>query len=144
MPAASHQPQQCRFMLRGASLKISPAVHEHRPEANGNAHLQLPNSYLVPKPLKWQADQIIYTDDSIRNTGEPEYYRSGTGVFRPASGIGPCIHLCINPIGHQYGVGNTIQRAETVGLFQALSIEHHHHTRVIATDSLCATYIANI
>ena len=117
------------------------ALYEYRPEVNGNAHLQLPNSYLVPKPLKWQADQVIYTDGSIQDTGEPEYYRSGTGVFRPASGIGPCIHLCINPVGHQYGVGNTIQRAETVGLFQAFSIEHHHHSRVIAIHSLCAMYM---
>ena len=53
-------------------------LHEHRPEVNGIAHLQFSNSYLVLKPLRWQADQINYTDGSIRDTGEPEYYRSGT------------------------------------------------------------------
>ena len=93
------------------------------------------------KPLNWQADQIIYTDGSVRVNGEPEYYRSGTGVYWPSSEIGPCIQLCINLIGDQYGVGNTIQRAETVGLHQALSVNHPHHTRVIATDSLCAMYM---
>ena len=97
----------------------------------------LPANCLVPKPLKWQADQIIYTDGSIRDTGESCYYRSGTGVYRPASDVGPSIQLCIDPIGRQYGVGNTIQRAETVGLHQALSVPHCYHERVIATDSMC-------
>ena len=81
----------------------------------------LPANCLVPRPLKWQADQIIYTDGSIGETGETGYYRSGTGVHRPASDVGPSIQLFIDPIGRQYGVGNTIQRAETVGLHQALS-----------------------
>ena len=101
----------------------------------------LPREFFVIKPLKWNADQIIYTDGSVRDTGEPEYYRSGTGVYRPASGIGPAIQLCIDPIGDQYGAGNTIQRAEMVGLQHALSIDHSHHTRIIATDSLCAMYM---
>ena len=101
----------------------------------------LPREFFAIKPLKWNADQIIYTDGSVRDTGEPEYYRSGTGVYRPASGIGSAIQLCIDPIGDLYGAGNTIQRAEVVGLQHALSIDHSHHTRIIATDSLCAMYM---
>ena len=61
----------------------------------------LPGSCLVPKPLKWQSDQIIYTDGSIPDTRETGYYKSGTGVYRPASGVNPSIHLCIDPIGRQ-------------------------------------------
>ena len=55
--------------------------------------------------------------------------------------LAPSVQLCIDPIGRQYGVGNTIQRAESVGLHQALSVPHCHHERVIATDSLCAMYM---
>ena len=62
---------------------------------------------------------------------------------RMAQGVSSAsMHMATPPAaGHQCGVGNTIQRAETVGLFQALSIKHHRHTRVIATDSLCAMYM---
>ena len=60
--------------------------------------IRLPDSCLDPKPLKWQADQIICTDGSIRDTGELGYYRSGTGVYRPASDVGPSVQLCIDPI----------------------------------------------
>ena len=97
--------------------------------------------YNTEKPLKWQADQIIYTDGSVRDTGEPEFYRSCTGVYRPASEVGPSLRLCIDPIGESYGVANTIQRAESVGIQHALAVEHTHHTRVIAMDSLCAMYM---
>ncbi len=97
--------------------------------------------YNTEKSLKWQADQIIYTDGSVRDTGEPEFYRSGTGVYRPASEVGPSLRLCIDPIGESYGVANTIQRAESVGIQHALAVEHTHNTRVIAMDSLCAMYM---
>ena len=70
-----------------------------------------------------------------------EWPLHATGVYRPASNTGPAIQLCIDPIGDQYGVGTTIQRAEMVGLQHALSIDHSHHTRIIATDSLCAIYM---
>ena len=59
----------------------------------------IPDAFLETKPLKWQAEQIIYTDGSVRDTGEPEYYRSGAGVHRPASDMGSCTDLCINPTG---------------------------------------------
>ncbi len=103
--------------------------------------IALPQEYTTLKPLKWRAEQIIYTDGSVRDTGEPEFYRSGTGVYRPPSDAGPCIQLCINPIGDRYGVANTIQRAEMVGVKHALSVAHTHSKRIIATDSLCAMYM---
>ena len=58
-------------------------------------------------------------------------------VYRPNSRIGPSSQSCIDPIG-RHGVGNTIQRAESVGLHQALAVPYCLHERVIATDCLYA------
>ncbi len=103
--------------------------------------IALPQEYTALKPLKRRAEQIIHTDGSVRDAAEPEFYRSGSGVYRPPSNAGPCIQLCINPIGDRYGVANTIQRAEMVGVKHALSVAHSHSKRITATDSLCAMYV---
>ena len=44
--------------------------------------------------------KLIFTDGSIRDTGELGYYKSGTGIYRPASDVGPSlsVQLCIDPI----------------------------------------------
>ena len=145
LPSLSNQLQMSTlpfFAPRGCTDDIPDSEERSREHSNTPGQgAPLPDSCLEPKPLKWQADQIIYTDGSIRDTREPGYYRSGTGVYRPASDVGPSVQLCIDPIGRQYGVGNTIQRAECVGIHQALSVPHCHHERVIATDSLCAIYM---
>ena len=73
------------FAPRGCTDDIPDS--EERPREPSDT--PLPDSCLDPKPLKWQADQIIYTDGSIRYTREPGYYRSGTEAYRPASDVGP-------------------------------------------------------
>lgn len=62
-------------------------------EPGREGSMTVPSHFLALKPLRWRADQIIYTDGSVRDTGEPEYYRSGTGVYRPPSEIGPCVQM---------------------------------------------------
>ena len=103
--------------------------------------MDLPDRFLETKPLRWQANQIIYTDGSIRDTDKPEYYRCGAGVHRPASDQATSLDICIDPIDDQYGVANTIQRAEAVAIQHALEIDHSLSSRVIATDSLCVMYM---
>ncbi len=80
----------------------------------------------------------------VRDAGEPEFHRSGIGLYRPPSHIGPCIQLCINSIGNKYGVANTIQRAEMVGVEHALSVTHSHSKRIVAADSSCVIYMAMV
>ena len=84
----------------------------------------LPQSYKQQLPILWPRNEIIYTDGSARDTGHPNGYRSGTGIFRFASSRGPAVELCIDPIDYHTGVANTIQRAELVGIFKALPMDH--------------------
>ena len=83
----------------------------------------------------------ISIDGSARNTGVPDFYSSGTGIFRPASRAGPQVELRIDPIDNNTGVANTIQRAELVGIFKALQIAHTSRELIICTDSLASMYM---
>ena len=89
----------------------------------------------------WPRNEIIYTDGSARDTGHPDGYRSGTGVVRFASSRGPAVELCIDPIDYHTGVANTIQRAELVGIFKALQVDHAGSNLMICTDSLASMYM---
>ena len=116
------------------------------PRVNHNA--VLPNELFVTKPLKWRADQIIYTDGSIRDTGGPEYCRSGHSMQQACIAQHPTLALQSSSVLIQLGTSMEwalqylyLQRAEMVGLQHALSIDHSHHTRIIGTDSLCTMYM---
>ena len=55
--------------------------------------------------------------------------------------MGPAIELCIDPIYYHTGVANTIQRAEPVGIFKALQVDHSGSNLMICTDSLASMYL---
>ena len=55
-----------------------------------------------------------------------------------ASSRGPAIELCIDPINYHTGVANTIQRAELVGTFKALQVDHSGSNLMICTNSLAS------
>ena len=101
----------------------------------------LPQSYAQEISRLWPRNEIIYTDGSAQDTGHPDGYRSGTGVFRFASSRGPAVELCIDPIDYHMGVANTIQRAELVGVFKALQVDHAGSNLMIYTDSLASMYM---
>ena len=92
-------------------------------------------------PVLWPRDEIINTDGSSRNTGKPNFWRSGTGILRFPSKAGPQVELLIDPIDYNTGVANTIQRAELVGIFKALQIAHESQNIIICTDSLASMYM---
>ena len=83
----------------------------------------------------------FYTDGSARDTGHPDYYESGTGIFRFASPAGPALVMRIDPIDYNTGVVNTIQRAALVGIFKALQVDPAGSDLMICTDSLASMYI---
>ena len=139
IPGSNSQPHLPFFAPKGYSAEIADT--DAGPRLGYLEAEELPHEFHEFGSLKWKANEIIYTDGSVRDTGEPEYYRSGSGVHRPASSIGPQVDDCIDPIGDMYGVANTIQRAEAVGVQHALGIHHPCSTRVIATDSLCIMYM---
>ena len=55
--------------------------------------------------------------------------------------MGLAIELCIDPIDYHTGVANTIQRAELVGIFKALQVDHAGSNLMICTDSLASMYM---
>ena len=109
--------------------------------------LYLTQSYAQQLPTLWPRNEITYTDGSARDprvdTGHPDgySYRTGTGVFRFSSSRGPAVELCIDPIDYHTYVANTIQRAEPVGIFKALQVDHAGPNLMICTDSLASMYM---
>ena len=101
----------------------------------------LPEHYKRQAQILWPRTEIVYTDGSARDTGKPDYYRSGTGVFRFESAIGGRVELRIDPIDYHIGVANTIQRAELVGIYRALQLRHNGLNLMICTDSLTSMYM---
>ena len=85
-------------------------------------------------------DSGLEMESSIQ-TGHPNGYRSGAGIFRFASSRGPAIELWINPIDYHTWVANTIQRAKLVGIFKALQVDHSGPNLMIYTDSLASMYM---
>ena len=61
--------------------------------------INLPDSYAHQVPILWprSRNEIIDTDGSARDTGHPDYYRSGTGIFRFVSPAGPALEMRIDP-----------------------------------------------
>ena len=106
-----------------------------------SSDVYLPQIYAQQLPRLWPRNEIIHTDGSARDTGHPDGYRSGTGVFRFASSRGPAVELCIDPIDYHTGVANTIQRAEPVGIFKALQVDHSGPNLMICTDSLASMFL---
>ena len=102
---------------------------------------QLPEHWRQQERTLWPRKEVIYTDGSARDTGRPDYYRSGTGIFRFESRCGFRIELQIDPIDYHIGVANTIQRAELVGIYKALSIDHAGSDLLLCTDSLSSMYM---
>ena len=49
--------------------------------------------------------------------------------------------MCIDPFDYNTGAANTIQRAELVGIFKALQVDHAGSSLKICTDSLASMYI---
>ena len=114
------------------------------PAALQDVYLPHDQSYTQQLPILWPRNEIIYTDGSARDTGHPDGYRSGTVIFRFASSRGPAVELCIDPIDYHTGVATTIQRAELVGIFKALQVDHSNHSGpnlMICTDSLASMYM---
>ena len=56
--------------------------------------------------------------------------------LHPVLPVGPRVELCVDPIDYNTGVANTIQRAELVGIYKALQIDHASPDLLICTDSL--------
>ena len=102
---------------------------------------QLPGHWRQQDQILWPRKKIIYTDGSARDTGKPDYYRSSTRIFRFESGCGPRMELWIDPIDYHLGVANTIQRAELVGIYKALSVDHAGSDLLLCTDSLSSMYM---
>ena len=143
IPAAHHNPDQKVYPPRGFEAATTP---ESLPEpaaldAYAVQAVNLPDSYMQQVSTLWPRNEIIYTDGSARDTGHPDRYRSGTGVFRFASTAGPALELRIDPIDYHTGVANTIQRAELVGIFKALQVDHDSPEMIICTDSLASMYM---
>ena len=103
--------------------------------------INLPDSYMQQVSTLWPRNEIIYTDGSARDTGHPDRYRSGTGVFRFASTAGPALELRIDPIDFHTGVANTVQRAELVCIFKALQVDQDSPEMIVCTDSLASMYM---
>ena len=101
----------------------------------------MPQHYKRRTQILWPKKEIVYTDGSARDTGKPDFYRSGTGVFRFESAVGARVELKIDPIDYQIGVANTIQRAELVGIYSALQLSHAGLDLIICTDSLTSMYM---
>ncbi len=89
----------------------------------------------------WPRNEIIYTDGIARETGHPGYYSSGAGIFRFASSAGLRVELCVDPIDYNTGAANTVQRAELVGIYKALQIDHAGPDLLICTNSLSSMYM---
>ena len=53
------------------------------------------------------------------------------------------MELCIDPIDYHTGVANTIQRAELVGIFKALQVDHSGPNLMICADSLVSMYMTH-
>ena len=144
IPQARHTPNQYVYPPRGfeAANMTWPETPSLDPAALQDVYL--PQSYAQQLPRLWPIwprNEIIYTDGSARDTGRPDGYRSGTGVFRFASSRGPVVELCIDPINYHTGVANTIQRAELVGIFKALQVDYSGPNLMICTDSLASMYM---
>ena len=101
----------------------------------------LPQSYAQQLPRLWPRDEFLYADNSARDKGHPDGYRSCTGVFRFASSRGPAVELCIDTIDYHTGVANTIPRAELIGICKALQVDHAGSNLMICTDSLASMYM---
>ena len=141
IPQARHTPDQRVYPPRGfeAADMTWPETPSLDPAALQEVYL--PQSYTQELPMLLPRNEIIYTDGSVRDTGHPDGSRSGTGVFRYASSRGPAVKLCVGPIDYHTGVANTIQRAELVGIFKALQVDHSGPNVLICTDSLASVYM---
>ena len=71
----------------------------------------------------------------------PDFYRSGTGILRFASGAGPHVELRIDLIDYNTGVASTIQRAELVRIFKDLQLQHASQDLIICIDRLASIYM---
>ena len=143
IPEDTHNSGQKVYPPRGFEAAAAPDPVSDPATLDPDALLgmSLPDSYTQHIPILWPRHEIIYTDGSARDTGHPDYYRSGTGIFRFASPAGPALEMRIDPIDYNTGVANTIQRAELVGIFKALQVDHAGSNLMICTDSLASMYM---
>ena len=143
IPEDTHNSGQKVYPPRGfeAAAAPNPASDPATLDPDAFQDMNLPDSYTQHVPILWPRNEIIYTDGSARDTGHPDYYRSGTGIFRFASPAGPALEMRIDPIDYNTGVANTIQRAELVGIFKALQVDHAGSNLMICTDSLASMYM---
>ena len=104
IPQARHTPDQLVHPPRGFEAADMAWPETPSLDAAALQDAYLPQSYAQQLPTLWPRDVIIYTDGSAQDTGHPDGYRSGTGIFRFASSRGPAIELCVDPIGYHTGV----------------------------------------
>ena len=88
----------------------------------------------------WPRNEIITTDGSARDTGLTNF-RSGTRSSDFASPAGSALELRIGSIDYDTGVANTIHRAELVGIYKALQVNHADSNLMICMDSLASMYM---
>ena len=126
-----------------AAIQDAPNLLSQLPDSNDpiEGTLGLPEQYKRHAMPMWPRTEILYTDGSARNTGKPDGYRSGAGVFRFESSAGPRLELAIDPIDYHTGVANSIQRAELVAIYKALQVQHVGDTFLLCTDSLSSMYM---
>ena len=77
---------------------------------------QLPGHWRQQEQILWPRKEIIYTDASARDLGQPDYYRSGAGISTFVTRCGPRIKLQRDPIDYHIGVANTIQTLKGLNL----------------------------
>ena len=127
-PAARSQPSSGGPSARGMLLNQQLHYHQLSQCSVTSSGFPHQNSHVVaPQPHSPTAPGMIHGHCLQMSTWRYVLWASASQQH---------LRLCIDPIGVSYRVAYL--RVESVGIQDALTVEHTHRTRVIATDSLCA------